>query len=137
MYEKCWVLLENIYVFIQKMSVHFQYFSFKWKGVKPISMSNKICRKWNFYLSQKKREEQKHNPTSKKFLKLLKIFHWLLIITNYHFYQLWLPWRKIEKQKLVLNLNLVIVTSNELYFHSLHKRFKCIANRHRELNICH
>ena len=34
--------------FTQKMSVHFLYFLFKWKGVKPTNMSNKICRKWNF-----------------------------------------------------------------------------------------
>ena len=34
-------------------------------------------------------------------------------------------------------MNLVIVTSNKLYFHSLHKRFKCAANEHRELHFCH
>ena len=36
------------HLFTQKMSVHFLYFLFKWKGVKPTSMSDKICRKWNF-----------------------------------------------------------------------------------------
>ena len=34
-------------------------------------------------------------------------------------------------------MNLVIVTSHKLYFHSLYKRFKCTANKHRELNFCH
>ena len=38
------------------MSVHFLYFLFKWKGVKPTSMSNKICRKWN----KKERERSKN-----------------------------------------------------------------------------
>ena len=37
------ICMEN--AFTQKMSVHFLYFLFKWKGVKPISMSNKICKK--------------------------------------------------------------------------------------------
>ena len=36
------------------------------------------------------------------------------------------PWIKFEK-KLVLILNLVISTSNKLYFRSLHKRFKCCS----------
>ena len=46
-------LVENIKVFTQKMSVLFLYFVFEWRGVKPTSISNKICRKWNFlpYLS--------------------------------------------------------------------------------------
>ena len=38
------------------------------------------------------REDQKHNPASKTFLKILKNFqqlHQLLIITNYNFYDLW------------------------------------------------
>ena len=30
--------------FTQKMSVHFLYFLFKWKGVKPTSMSNKLSK---------------------------------------------------------------------------------------------
>ena len=32
-------------------------------------------------------------------------------------------------------MNLVIVPSNELYSHSLHERFKCAANKHRELTF--
>ena len=34
-------------------------------------------------------------------------------------------------------LNLVIVSSDKLYFHSLHKRFQCTANNHSELNFCY
>ena len=59
------------------MSVHFLYFLSEWKGVKTISslikyVENEICNS----TSDKKRprEEQKHNPTSKTFLKLLKSF---------------------------------------------------------------
>ena len=75
------------------MSVHFLYFLFKSKRVKPTSMSNKskICRKYvkNKFSNStshkkkkkkkkervKEREGQKHYPTSKTFLKLLKNFH--------------------------------------------------------------
>ena len=45
--------------FYLKMSVDFLYFLFKWKGVKPTSMSNKICREWlplTLPLSHKKKE---------------------------------------------------------------------------------
>ena len=42
---ECWVLWENIYVFTQKLSVHFLDFLFKWKGVNPTNISDKICRK--------------------------------------------------------------------------------------------
>ena len=31
----------------QKMYVHFLYFLFKWRGVKPTSISDKTYRKWN------------------------------------------------------------------------------------------
>ena len=45
------------------------------------------------YKTKSKREELKHNPTSKaSFLKFLENFHnlhWLLIIKNYCFYHLW------------------------------------------------
>ena len=34
-------------------------------------------------------------------------------------------------------MNLVIVTLNELHFHSLHERFKCTGNKHRKLNFYH
>ena len=44
--------------------------------------------------------------------------------------------RERQREILLLILNLV-VTSRELNFHSLHKRFKCTANTHRELNFCH
>ena len=67
--------------------------------------SNKICRKWNFqlYHSQKKSGERekskKHNPTSKRFLKLLKKFSLVTLVTNYHKLSLLplfvRPWRKI------------------------------------------
>ena len=40
------ICMKNV-KFYRKTS-KFLYFLFKWKGVKPTSMSNKICRKWNF-----------------------------------------------------------------------------------------
>ena len=33
--------------------------------------------------------------------------------------------------------NFVIVTSNKLYFQSLHESFKCTASKHREPNFRH
>ena len=90
-------------------------------------------------LTKKEKEEQKH-PTSKTpFLKLLKNchqLHQLLIITN-HFCHLWSdPDKKFLKNQCEV-LTLVIVSSNKLYFHSLYERFKCTANKHRELNFFH
>ena len=41
-----------------------------------------------------------------------------------------------ENKTWCLILNLVI-TSDKLYFHSLHQRFKFTANKHRELNFWH
>ena len=59
------------------MSVHFLYFVIKWKGVKPIGMSNKICRKWNFPKKKKKNKERskkkKKNKNIKKNIKKIKI----------------------------------------------------------------
>ena len=60
----------------------FYIFLFKWKGVKPTSISNKMCKKKGISnsISQNKRdrEELKHNPTSKiSILKLLKNCHYL------------------------------------------------------------
>ena len=58
---------------------------------------------------KKKEEEQKHNPTSKIFLKLLKNFHWLhwlLIITNSQIITVTTcgqTLKQFEKQKFVLN----------------------------------
>ena len=46
------------------------------------------------------------------------------------------PSHKFENKTLCLILNLVI-TSDKLYFHSLHQRFKFTANKHRELNFWH
>ena len=60
-------------------------------------------------LTKKKEEEQKHNPTSKIFLKLLKNFHWLhqlLIITNSQIITVTTcgqTLKQFEKQKFVLN----------------------------------
>ena len=47
--------------FTQKMSVHFLYCLFIWKGVKPTSMSKKICRNEisNPTSHQKKKKERK------------------------------------------------------------------------------
>ena len=67
------------------MSVHFLYFLFKWKGAKPYGA--KLClikyvKNENFNSTshkkkkkEREREEQKHNPTSKTFLKPLKNFY--------------------------------------------------------------
>ena len=80
------------------MSVRFLYFLFKWKGVKPRSLSNKICRKSKIFLTlpltkkkkkrkkteEREREEQKHNPISKTLLKLLKKLSRVTLVTNYH-----------------------------------------------------
>ena len=35
-------------------------------------------------LTKKRAREQKHNPTSKTFLKLLKKFSLVTLVTNYH-----------------------------------------------------
>ena len=57
------------------MSVHFLYFLFKWKGVKLNQQAylikyveNEISNSTSH--KKKKKDEQKHNPTSKTFLKL-------------------------------------------------------------------
>ena len=102
-----------------------------------------------FYLNEKELNQQvclikyienEILTISKTFLKLLKNFnelHQLLIITN-HFYHLWSdPDENLENKNWCEILNLVIVTSNKLYFYSLHERFKYTANKHRELNFCH
>ena len=73
------------------MSVHFLYFLFKWEGVKELnqqvclieyvenetsnSTSHKKRKKERERERERERAEQKHHPTSKTFLKLLKIFH--------------------------------------------------------------
>ena len=76
LYEKYWVLWENILVFIQKMSVHFCIVLVKWNRVKPASMYKKYVENEISTFSIKKREEQNHNPTSKtSVLKLLKNCH--------------------------------------------------------------
>ena len=55
----------------EKMSVHFLYFLFKWKGVKPTSMSNKICRKQKMKfltlpLTKKERERESEREEQKR-----------------------------------------------------------------------
>ena len=91
--------------FYPKDVCSFSVFLFKWEGVKPTSMPNKMCRNeiCNTTTHKKReREEQKHNPTWKTFLKLMKNFHqlhYLLIITNYHFYHLWSDPDEILKNK--------------------------------------
>ena len=62
------VLWENINVSTQKISVYFLYSLFKWKEVKPTSISNKYVENEIFNSTShknegKKWEEQKHNPT--------------------------------------------------------------------------
>ena len=51
------------------MSVHFLYFLFKWKGVKPTNMFNKTKKRETDREREREREreEQQHNPTSKTF----------------------------------------------------------------------
>ena len=97
------------------MSVHFLYFLFKSKRVKPTSMSNKIWRKWNFNSTSQKKikkikknkererereRERSKNKTPEKFslVKLLIHCHKLSLLPL-----LVRRWRKFEKQKLMLN----------------------------------
>ena len=63
------------------------------------------------------------------FLKIL-----VTLVTNYHKSSLFTICGQ-KPTKLVLNFESFIVTSNKLYFPSLHERFKCTANKYRELNF--
>ena len=56
------------------MSVHFQYFLFKWKGVKPTSMSDK----------RERERGEKTNSTLKNISKTPEKFSLVTVITNYH-----------------------------------------------------
>ena len=100
-------------------------FLFKWRGINPTSMSNKNKKKRSKTIIQLiiiiSKAPEKLSPVAlvTNWYKLLP----LPLVAR--------PWWKFEKQK-VLNFNLVIVTSNKLYFYSLHVNFKCIANKHRE-----
>ena len=86
------------------MSVHFLYFYLNEKELNQQLCLIK-CVEMKFVtlpLTKKEKEEQKHNPTSKTFLKLMKNFHklhYLLIITNYYFYHLWSDPDEILKNK--------------------------------------
>ena len=74
-------------------------------------MSNKICRKWKKFLTlpltkkKREREEQKHNPILKTFLKFLKKFSIVTLVTNYHKLSLLpfviRPWQKFENQNFI------------------------------------
>ena len=65
------------------MSVHFLYFLFKWGGVKPTNMSNKIGRKFLILpLTIKEREEEKHNSNFKNIIS--KTLEMLSIVQGSH-----------------------------------------------------
>ena len=74
-------------------------------------------------------------------LKLLKDchqLHQLLIITNFHFYQLRSdPDENLKNKNGVKYRIFCIVTLNKLYFRCLLGRLQCNVNKHRELNFCH
>ena len=63
----------------QKMSVHFLYFYLNEEKLNQQAclikyVENEISNSTS-HKKEREREEQKHNPTSKTFLKLLKNFH--------------------------------------------------------------
>ena len=69
---------ENIEVFTQKVSVHFLFFYLNEKELNQQVflikyVENEISTATSHKEKEREREEQKHNPTSKAFLKLLKI----------------------------------------------------------------
>ena len=95
-------------VFTQKMSVHFLYFLLKWKGVNQQVclikyLEIEICNS----TSHKKRERSKNISNFKSMFRTPGKFSLVTLVTNYHKSSLlplgFRPWRKFEKQKLVLN----------------------------------
>ena len=77
----------------------------------------------------KKRERERRAKTYSIFRDISKTpenFSLVTLVTNHH-----------KSSLLPLVVRPWSVTSNELYFHSLRERFKCAANKHRELNFCH
>ena len=85
-------------VLTQKMSVHFLYFLFKWKRVNPtISLIKYVEKEICNSTCHKKKGDFKNILKTEKFS----------LVTNYHKISLSplvvRPWRKFEKQKLVLN----------------------------------
>ena len=105
-------------------------FLFKWRGVNPTiclikyienTISNSTSHK-----TKNKREKQKRDPTSKSaFLKLLKELSLITLITIYDKLVLLSlssdPDKNLNNKNQCRILNLVIVTSNKLYFHSFHE----------------
>ena len=73
----------------EKMSVHFLYFYLNEKELNQQVclikyVENEISNSTFHKKREREREEQKHNPTSKKFLELPKIFSIVSLVTNYH-----------------------------------------------------
>ena len=94
----------KLVLFLPKGCVFIFCILFKWRGVKPTSMSNKTCRTWNFWLclSQKKRERGAKTSNFKNTIfktpeKLLLV----TLVTNYHKLSLLpfvvRPWQKFLK----------------------------------------
>ena len=106
-------------------------------------MSHKTRREGNFELclSQKRGGKSKNIIQLKnKISKTPEKLSLLTLVTNYHklsLLPLWLdPDENLKNKNRCQIFSLAIVTSNKLYFHSLHKIFKCTANKQRELNFC-
>ena len=95
--------------FYPKHVCSFSLFLFKWKGVKPTIISNKMCRNeiCNTTTHKKREREEQKQSKFKNIFKTYEKFSLVTLLTNYH--KLLLlplvvrPWRNFEKQKLVLN----------------------------------
>ena len=62
----------------------------------------------------------------------------LLSASFYIFYNIFYhsdPDENLENKNQCKNFNLVVVTSNKVYFHRIHESFKCTANKHKESNF--
>ena len=127
--------------FYPKDFCSFSVFLFKWRGVKPTCMSNKICKNQHVCLikyvknkisnstfhkkKEKKRkkrevEGQKQSNFKNIISKTPKKLSLVTLVTNYHKLSL-LPfavtsWQKFEKKNRCCIFNLLICTSNKLYF---------------------
>ena len=88
--------------------------------------------------SHKKRERGAKPSNFKNISKTPEKLSLVTLVTNNHKLSLLplavRPSRKFKKQKLVLNFESCY---SYLYLHRIHERFKCTANKHRELNFCH
>ena len=128
------------------MSVHFLYFYLNEKKLNQqvyliTYVENEICNSTSH--KKERAREQKHNPTSKTFLKLLKKFSLVTLVTNYHKLSLSPLVVKIWKTKVGVKFWILLLLLQSYIFIASAKDLNVLQisktklNLTKELNFCH